>query len=200
MRMYARFEFERKKNLTKSRLWRFPQPMKVLRKQSADESGLGDATDGENHGAGARRHVMLAHGVHHFVEGTHHDLPQALVYFLAIPEEAFLVLHPLEIADRDTAGVGQDVWENGDAAPGEDLVGMRGGGAVRGFRDDAGLDGFGVVQRNHVVESRRDENVALHGKQVFVRDARSAGHADNGARALLVANGLDGINAARVRD
>src|SRR6267378_5263535 len=78
-----------------------------LREEAADEGSLGDAADGEDHGAGARRDVMLAHGVHHFVKGTHDDLLQACVDFFDVPHQAFLVLYPFEVADGDAAGVGK---------------------------------------------------------------------------------------------
>src|SRR5215470_16104784 len=130
-----------------------------LREQAADQGGFGDAADSQDHGAGARRNVMFAHGFHHFVEGSGHDLLQAQIHFVGVPHQAFLVLHPFEVADRHAAGVGQNVRQHGDAAAGENLVGVRGGGAVGGFRDDAGLDGLGVVQGNDVFKRRGNQNV-----------------------------------------
>src|SRR2546429_5942644 len=50
--------------------------------------------------------------------------------------QAFLVLHPLEVADRNAAGVGKNVRQDGDAAAGENLVGVRCGGAVGSFGED----------------------------------------------------------------
>src|SRR5215470_6791961 len=76
----------------------------VLWEQSADEGGFGDAADGQDHGAGARRNVVLAHGIQHFVESADHDLLQARVDFVRVPHQTFLVLHPLEVADGDAAG------------------------------------------------------------------------------------------------
>src|SRR6266852_2714240 len=114
------------------------------REQAADEGGFGDAADGEDHGAGAGRDVVLAHGIHHFVESAHDNLLQARVDFVDVPHQAFLVLDPFEIADGDAAGVGKNVRENGDAAARKDFVGVGRGGAVGGFGDDAGFAGFGV--------------------------------------------------------
>src|SRR6266478_3602432 len=76
-----------------------------LREESADQRGFRDAADGQDHGSGAWRDVMLAHGVHHLVKGTNHDLLQAGVHFFDVPHEAFLVLHPFEVTYRDAAGV-----------------------------------------------------------------------------------------------
>src|SRR6266481_3922469 len=168
------------------------------REEAADEGGFGDAADGEDHGAGAGRDVVLAHGVDHLVEGAHDDLLQARVDFVDVPHQAFLVLYPFEIADGDATGVGKNVRQNGDTAARENFVGVGGGGAVGGFSDNASFDGFGVVQRDDVFERCRDQNVALHGEQLVVREARCAGHADDRARPLLVANGFDGIDAARI--
>ena len=56
-------------------------PNQDLRKKAADEGGFGDAADGEDHGAGARRNVMLTHGVHHLVERPHHDFLQPRIHF-----------------------------------------------------------------------------------------------------------------------
>src|SRR6267143_6178181 len=85
-----------------------------LREEAADEGSLGDAADGEDHGAGAGRNVVLAHGVHHFVEGAHDDFLQARVDFVDVPHQAFLVLYPFEIANGDATGVGKNVRQNGD--------------------------------------------------------------------------------------
>ena len=143
---------------------------------------------------------MLAHGFEHFLERAHHDLLQPSVDFVSVPHEAFLVLHPLEIAHGDATGVGQNIREHCDAAARQDFVSMRRGRAVSGFGDDAGFDGLGVVQGNDVFERGGDKNVALHGKQLVVANAGSAGHANDCAGTLLVAHGFDGIDAAGIGD
>ena len=43
---------------------------------------------------------------YHFVEAVLHDIFQPLVNRAFAPKESFAVLHPFEIADRDTAGIG----------------------------------------------------------------------------------------------
>src|SRR4029077_15799755 len=111
---------------------------------------FGDAADGENHGTGARRDMVLAHGVHHFVESADNDLLQPLVHFVTVPEEAFLILDPLEVADGNTACIGKDIWQDGDSAPRQYFVGMRGGWAIGGLGDDASLDGFSVIQGDYI--------------------------------------------------
>ena len=75
---------------------------------------------------------------------------------------------------------------------------MRRGGAVGRLGNDAGLHGFGVVQSDDVFERRGNQDVALHGQQLVIADARRAGHTDNCPRTLLVADGFDGIDAAGI--
>src|SRR5882762_1348585 len=108
--------------------------------EATDEGGFGDAADGEDHGAGAGRDVVLAHGVDHLVEGAHDDLLQARVDFVDVPHQAFLVLYPFEIADGDATGVGKNVRQNGDTAARENFVGVGGGGAVGGDRKSTRLN------------------------------------------------------------
>src|SRR4051812_20544141 len=50
----------------------------------------------------------------HGVEAGHHDLLEAIVDELFVPEEALAVLHPFEVRDRDAAGVGEDIWNDED--------------------------------------------------------------------------------------
>src|SRR5689334_3295701 len=133
------------------------------REQTADERGFGDAADGQNHGAGAWGYVMLAHGLHHFMEGASHDLLQSPVDFVRVPHQAFLVLDPLEIAHGNSAGVGENVRQNNYATARQDFIGVRRGWTVGGFGDDACLNSFSVVKGDDVFERRRHQDVALHG-------------------------------------
>jgi hypothetical protein len=116
-----------------------------LWEQSADEGSLRDATNSENHGASAWRYVVFAHGVHHFVEGADHDALEAQIDLFGIPEQAFLILHPLEIADGNAAGVGQDIWQDGNSTACKNFVRVWSSWAISSFGDNAGLDGFGVI-------------------------------------------------------
>jgi len=61
------------------------------------------------------------------MERAHHDLLQSQVHFFAVPEQPFLVLHPLEIADRDAARIGQDVRSTVMPRRAKDFVGVRSG-------------------------------------------------------------------------
>src|SRR5437879_12525858 len=98
---------------TLRRRYRFPEPARshsdllkaiLLWEEAADQGGFRDAANGEDHGAGARGDVMLAHGVHHLVEGADHDLLQARIHFVGVPHQPFLVLHPFKVADGAATG------------------------------------------------------------------------------------------------
>src|SRR5258705_8164274 len=146
MRMYAGFLVECKKKFEENRgRGKIFGGRRLLGEQSADEGSLRDAADRQNHSPGPWWHVMFAHGVDHFVESADHNALQALIDLFGVPEQAFLILHPLEIADRNAAGIGQDVWQDSDSAARENFVGMRRGRAVGSLGDDAGLDGFSVT-------------------------------------------------------
>src|SRR5258706_7909444 len=101
--------------------------VRFLRIYPAHLRGLGDTADGEQ----IRRHaevarLLLALGVHR-LEAAHHNALESPVDLVLRPEEALQVLHPLEVAHRDTASVGQDIRHNLNAARAEDVVGLRGG-------------------------------------------------------------------------
>src|ERR1700682_6840387 len=111
--MYARFPLSARKTLMKLERTRVatgefdafhdsagptiavkPRVTPVLREQAANERGFSHASHAENHRSGARRNVVLTHGIHHFVESAHHNLLQPHVHLFAVPKQPFLVLHP----------------------------------------------------------------------------------------------------------
>ena len=112
----------------------------MLRVDAALLDGEGDAVDGEHVGGDAVVDVVGLGVADHVVEAVAQDGFELLVDDGFFPEVALAVLHPLEVAGGDAAGVGQDVGHDEDALFGEDLVGDGGGGAVGAFDDDARLD------------------------------------------------------------
>jgi len=48
----------------------------------------------------------------HFVEGAIHNVKEALVDFALAPEEALAVLHPLEVAHRNAAGIPENIGDS----------------------------------------------------------------------------------------
>ncbi len=70
-----------------------------------------DAVDRQHVRRDAVIHAVSFGVAHHFVETVLHHVLQAFVHFAFAPEKSLAVLHPLEIADRDAAGIGQNVRE-----------------------------------------------------------------------------------------
>ena len=85
------------------------------------------------------------------------------------------VLHPLEVGDDDAAGVRHDVGDDVGVLLAEDLVGGRGGGAVRALDDDLAVHPVGVVLADHAAERRGDEDVAWDGDEVLGVDLLDVG-------------------------
>ena len=136
----------------------------------------------------------------HFAEGALHDDLELFVDLAFFPEKILQVLHPLEVADGDTAGVGQDVGNDEDALAVQDVVGHRRHRAVGRLGDDLGLDVRGVLGGDDVFKRRGNEDVALELEHFLVAEARGARQGHDRAVLLLVLDGLDGVEAARVDD
>ena len=73
------------------------------------------AADDEGRSTGSLRSWAMPDGG----EGLGHDPFQALIVVLG-PEETGKILHPLEVADGDAAGIGDHVGDDEDVALGED--------------------------------------------------------------------------------
>ena len=86
-----------------------------------------------------RRSLLLAK-VPDAVERVAELVGEPRADLVARPEQPAEVLHPLEVGDRDAAGVREHVREHGDAALGEDLVGLDRRRAVRALGDQPRLD------------------------------------------------------------
>ena len=114
---------------------------RALRVQAAHRGGVGDALDGQQVGGGAHvDRLPCAASSSVSSEGLDHDLLELLVDLASLQKSRLQVLDPLEVADRDAAGVAQDVRDQEDAALVEDLVGLGRRRAVGGLGDDLGLD------------------------------------------------------------
>ena len=88
-------------------------------------------------------------------EGALHQLDQAVVHLLLRPEELLAALQPLEVGDGDAAGVGDDVRHDGDAALGEDGVGLEIGRAVGALYEQATARGVRRCARRSDSAPRR---------------------------------------------
>ena len=129
-----------------------------------------------------------------------HDFLQSRIHFFGVPRQALLVLHPLEIADGHAAGVRQDVGQHGDAARARissacGVVGPLAASATMRALIASAL--CSVMTFSSAAGTRMSHFMVSSSS---LRDARCAGHADDGAGALLVTNRFDRIDAARIGD
>src|ERR1043165_8683126 len=140
------------------------------RKDSADARGLGDAIDGEDVCACAHVRPVTFGGRVDAGEGAAHRLFQSVADAVFRPEVAVLILHPLVIADGDAAGVGENVGHEEDAAVEEHAVGVGRHRPVRQLRDDRGAYVPDVRERDAVLQSRRQQHVAINFQNLVARD------------------------------
>src|ERR1700677_3317158 len=94
-------------------------------------------------------------------EAFGHDGVETLVDLGLGPEVAHAVLHPLEVAGGDAAGVGEDVGDDEDSLFGEDVVGDHGGGAIGALAEDAAAQVAGVAAGDDVFAGGGDKDLAL---------------------------------------
>src|SRR5438309_485696 len=120
------------------------------------------ATHRDDVGGDAGVHLVLLRRCRDLVEGAHHDALEPTVHSVFVPEIAAAVLHPLEVAHRHAAGVREDVGNDENTLPFEDLIGGRGGGTVRALANDFRLDLRGVLSGDDVLGSGGFQHVAVH--------------------------------------
>src|SRR5690606_16165452 len=114
------------------------------------------------------------------------------------PEEAGKILHPFEVADRDTTGVGQHVGHDQRALVGQDVVGFRSGGAVGAFDDDLGLDLVGVAFVDLAFKGCGNQDVGVQAPEFVGRQRVGVGSAGHAAGFLNVLEQTQDVQAVRV--
>ena len=83
----------------------------LLGVDAAQLQRAGHAIDRQHVGGDTIIHPVRFRVAHHFIEAVLHHVLQALVHFALAPEKALAILHPLEIADGDAAGIGENIRE-----------------------------------------------------------------------------------------
>ena len=96
------------------------------------------------------------------IEARDHGLLQPLIDDVLPPEIAHPVLHPLEVADGDAAGVGEDVGDDEDPLVVEQRIGGRRRRPVRALGDDAGAHAVRVLAGDDVLQRRRHQTDRAH--------------------------------------
>ncbi|ETH22313.1 hypothetical protein L564_1785 [Bordetella pertussis CHLA-15] len=143
--------------------------------------------------------MLLGH-LRHGAVGLAHQALEPLVDLLLAPEEAGEVLHPLEVADRHAAGVGQHVGHHVDAVLAQDIVGFRGGRAVGALDHDLGAHPGGVVFVDLSLKSGGDQEIGLQSPEIVVGQLLRAGEAGHAALVADVRQQLVHVQPAVVVD
>src|SRR5947209_14478221 len=129
-----------------------------------------------------RDRLLFRHGPH-AVECIGHLVGELDANLVAVPEQPAEILHPLEVGHGHTAGVREDVRDDGNATVGEDRVGLERRRAVRALDDELRMHAAGVFAGELVLARRDDEHVACELEQLVVRDPLAA--VVTGERAVL---------------
>ena len=80
------------------------------------------------------------------------------------------ILDPFKIADGDTTRIGENIGNHQNSSLMEDLVRFRSGRIIRRFDDEFRLNQRGGFGGELTTERRRNQEIALGRKQLFVRD------------------------------
>src|SRR5690606_684744 len=131
-----------------------------------DELGVGDPTDPLDQRRAAHIDAFRIGDLENIVERPGHDLAEPTHDLVLRPEVLLDVLDPLEVTDRHSPGVGEDVGNYEDASLAQDLVGIEVGRVVGPFDDDLGLDVRGVFLGYHPLEGSWDQQVAWKPEEV----------------------------------
>ena len=99
-----------------------PVADEVQRKQPSRIQRVRDLVNRGRERRLAQSQVPILGQVPHAVEGVAHLVLETAANVVAAPEQPAEVLHPLEVRDRDPAGIREDVREYRDPALGEDRV------------------------------------------------------------------------------
>ena len=121
----------------------------VLRKQPANRSRFSHAAHRQNVSGVAHVRAIFAAGLVDALKCAAHNVFHARIHFVDRPEIALQILRPLEIADGDAAGIGENVGQHENAATRQHFVRVRSGRPVRCFSDNLRFNLFGVVQSDY---------------------------------------------------
>src|SRR5271155_1088131 len=100
---------------------------------------------------------------------------QSCQYFLLTPEQAHMSLHPLEIADRYTGRIGQDIGQYVNAALFQNVVGIRRRGSVSTFNHNFAPEAASVLGDDLISHCAWCHYITLKLQKFFVADRRSIG-------------------------
>ena len=81
------------------------------------------------------------------------------------PEKALQILYPFKVADRYTTSICQDIRHNGNTAIIEDHVCLWRGGAVGRLNNQSSLDMRGIMPRQLILQSGRNQDITWQRQQ-----------------------------------
>src|ERR1700738_5719850 len=112
--------------------WEEPNtsPGKMLGVNSAKLQSAGHPVDGQHVSSNAVIYFMGLGITDHLVESVFHLVEKPFVHFALAPEKTLPVLHPLEITDRHSSGVAENIRHREDPLGIDDGIGLPGRRAV----------------------------------------------------------------------
>src|ERR1700730_4899263 len=134
------------------------------RKSGIDAAGLKGgryAIDSQHVRSHPVTHIVLLRKIDDIPEAVDHDLFQAAIDELFVPEEALPVLHPFKVGNGDAAGVSQYVGDHKNFLLGQDGIRLRGRWTVGAFADDLSFNAVCIRRRDDILLGRRQQNVTV---------------------------------------
>ena len=122
---------------------------------------------------------------------AHHPIAQPVADLLHAPAQTGLLQPPLQQEYCHAAGVREDVRNHGHALVVEDLVGLDRRRPVRDLEHHGRTDAVDVVERDHVLEGRRGENIDVQLEQRGGVELLPRVRRDLPGLALRLPDGLD---------
>src|SRR3984893_17698372 len=121
--------------------WEEPNtsPGKMLGVKSAKLQSAGHPVDGQHVSGNAVIYFMGLGITDHLVESVFHHVEKPFVHFALAPEKTLPVLHPLEITDRHSPSVAQNIRHRKDSLGIYDGIGLPGGRSVSALAQNFGL-------------------------------------------------------------
>ena len=128
----------------------------------------GDASDCQQVGGSAKRDLLFDCDRPDAIEAARHVFFELFTNAAEIPAEVLLVLHPFEITDGDSAGIGEDIRQHGDFALAEDGISFGSDRTVGCFDDELRPDVVCVVCGQDIAQCGRDQDVSFQQQQLGI--------------------------------
>mmetsp|Transcript_17264 Transcript_17264/g.41236 ORF Transcript_17264/g.41236 Transcript_17264/m.41236 type:complete len:325 (-) Transcript_17264:609-1583(-) len=128
--------------------------------------GLGNTLERLHEGRHPKGHALVAVDGPDLLERIGHLPVEPHVDLLLVPLEVLKVLHPLEEAHGDAAGVAEDVRQDGNAPLPKDDVALRRDGPVGGLSNELAPEITGVLLGDDASDRRGHQHIARRGEHL----------------------------------